>query len=194
MSRASPPPLTVRSLRRVEYERLVAAGAFHGEPLELIGGRLLVAEPKGSRHSVTVSVVAEVLRTALPAGWVVRSEQSLALDDDSEPEPDVAVVRGPHTRYLDRHPRRPALVVEVADASLDFDRTEKAGLYARGGVADYWIVNLVDRVVELYREPVPEIGARYGWRYASVTTVARPALVTPLAFPTVGIAVASLLP
>ncbi len=187
-------PLTVRRWTRHEYERLVELGVFDGEPLELIGGQLIVAEPQGSYHASTIFKVADAVRAALPPGFVVRSQGPIALDDESEPEPDVAVVQGTHDDYRAAHPRRPVLVVEVADSSLRFDRRRKQSLYARGGIEDYWIVNLVDRLLEVYRDPAPDPAGVYGWRYGSVSRCTPPATVTLLALPTVHIAVADLLP
>ena len=187
-------PLTVRHWTRKEYDRLGELGIFDGEPLELIGGQLIVAEPKSTYHAVGVEMVADVFRRALPPGWVVRTQGPIALDDESEPEPDVAVVPGTHTDYLADHPQRPALVVEVAHSSLAFDRRHKGSLYARGGVEDYWIVNLVDRVLEVYRDPIADASAVYGWRYRSVDRFTPSDTVALLALPAVRIAVADLLP
>jgi Uma2 family endonuclease len=186
-------PLTVRRWTRQEYERLVDLGVFDGEPLELIGGQLIVAEPQGSYHASTIFKVADVLRAALPPGFVVRSQGPIALDDESEPEPDVAVVEGTHADYRAAHPRRPLLVVEVADSSLRFDRRRKQSLYARGGIQDYWIVNLVDRLLEVYRAPAPDTAGLYGWSYGVVDQLAPPATVKLLALPAVSISVADLL-
>jgi Uma2 family endonuclease len=187
-------PLTVRRWTREEYDRLVERGVFDGEPLELIAGQLIVAEPKGAYHVVTVGIVGRALRAALPPGWVVRDQAPVALDDESEPEADLAVVPGDYVDYLTEHPQRPVLVVEVADSSLHFDRRHKGSLYARGGVQDYWIVNLVDRVLEVYRDPGPDSPATYGFHYASVERLAPPAFVTLQALPAVRVAVAHLLP
>jgi len=103
------------------------------------------------------------------------------------------VTGGPRD-YIQSHPHRPDLVVEVALASLALDCGEKASLYARAGVADYWIVNLVDNVLEVYREPVADPHAAYGWRYASTATLHRGDSVTPLALPASAIPVSDLLP
>src|SRR5262245_176124 len=176
-------PLTVRRWTRVEYDRLADLGVFEGEPLELIGGQLIVAEPKGAYHGSAVTAAEYALRAALPSGWIVRTQQPVSLDDESEPEPDIAVVPGRPGDYRHAHPARPPLAVEVADSSLAFDRKQKGSLYARAGIPDYWIVNLVDRVVEIYRDPHPDSSAVYGWSYRSVTRVAPPAFVVPLAFP-----------
>jgi Uma2 family endonuclease len=187
-------PLTARRWTRAEYDRLVELGLFDGEPLELIDGQLIVAEPQGSYHASVIGMVADVLHAALPGGFIVRVQMPIALDDASEPEPDVSVVAGRHADYLAAHPQRPALVVEVADSSLRFDRREKESLYARGGVQDYWIVNLVDRLLEVYRNPMREVSAVYGWRYQWVERFPPPALVSLLALPSVRVAVADLLP
>ena len=187
-------PLTLRRWKRIEYDRLVDLGVFEGEPLELIGGQLIVAEPKGAYHSSAVSSAEYALRAGLPSGWIVRTQQPLSLDDESEPEPDLAVVPGRPGDYRHAHPERPALAVEVSDSSLHFDRQQKGSLYARAGIEDYWIVNLVDRVLEIYRDPSPDPSALYGWQYRSVITLVPPAVAVPLAFASSRIAVADLLP
>ncbi|OGK99631.1 MAG: hypothetical protein A3I14_11110 [Candidatus Rokubacteria bacterium RIFCSPLOWO2_02_FULL_73_56] len=187
-------PLTLRRWKRIEYDRLVALGVFHGEPIELIGGQLVVAEPQYPYHASAISAADYALRAVLPPGWIVRVQAPVSLDDESEPEPDLAVVAGRPADYREAHPARPVLAVEVAESSLDFDRQQKSSLYARAGVADYWIVNLVDRVLEVYRDPEPDPSAPYGWRYRSITALAPPAVVAPLAFTSRRIAVADLLP
>src|SRR5262249_40195189 len=120
-----------RRWRRVEYERLVELGMFVGERLELLDGLLVVREPQGSRHASITGHIAQVLATAFGAGWHARLHSPLALDDDSEPEPDVAIVQGAPLDYFGAHPATAALVVEVADSSLRLDRRLKGGLYAR---------------------------------------------------------------
>jgi len=187
-------PLTLRRWTRAEYDRLVDLGVLDGEPVELIGGQLVVAEPQGSYHATAIGAVDDALRAALPPGWVVRAQMPVALDDESEPEPDLAVVPGERADYRADHPARPALVVEVAESSLAFDRQDKGSLYARGGVHDYWIVNLVERVLEVYRDPGPDPTAPYGWRYRAVERLGPAAVVSPLALPSVRLAVSDLLP
>jgi Uma2 family endonuclease len=187
-------PLTVRQWRRAEYERLVDLGVFRGEPIELIGGQLVVAEPQGAYHASAISAAEYTLRAVLPPGWIVRTQLPVSLDEESEPEPDLVVVPGRPADYRGTHPARPALAVEVAESSLEFDREQKGSLYARAGIPEYWIVNLVDRIVEVYREPEPDPTAGYGWRYRSLTSLTSPAVVAPLAFASSRIAVADLLP
>src|SRR5262249_10122837 len=120
------PSIRTRRWTRQEYDRLIELGVLHeDEPIELLAGRLVVREPQ---HA------AEALRTAFGAAWMVRVRLPLALDDESEPEPDVAVVRGAPRDYLREHSSTAVLVVEVAHASLRADRTLKARLYARAGI------------------------------------------------------------
>jgi Uma2 family endonuclease len=188
-------PVRTRRWTRAEYDRLVGFGVLReDEPVELLGGQMIVAEPKGSRHAAAVGLTADALRAVFGAGWVIRVQDPVALDDESEPEPDVVVVAGHHRAYLDAHPARPALVVEVAERSLAFDRRYKAGLYARAGIADYWIVNVVDDVVEVHRGPIPDLTGEFGWRYWNVDTFRAGASISPLWRPDVTVAVADLLP
>src|SRR5882672_1509435 len=167
---------------RVEYDRLIEMGFFQPrDPIELIGGQLIVAEPQGSYHFTALRAVEEALRAAFGAGWDVRGQGPVALDDESEPEPDVAVVPGIFRDYVAGHPSRPILVVEVSESSLAFDRHHKGSVYARAGLADYWILNLVDRVLEVSRDPVQDPAAAFGWRYRSVESLGPEASISPLA-------------
>ncbi len=188
------PPLTVRRWKRAEYDRLVELGAFDGDPVELIAGQLVVAEPQRPYHASAVSSVDYALRAVLPPGWIVRTQSPVWLDDESEPEPDLVVVPGLPADYRLAHPGRPVLTIEVAESSLAFDRDVKGSLYARAGILDYWILNLVDRALEVYRDPAPDSSAPYAWRYQTAAVAIPPAAVTPLAFPAIRIAVADLLP
>jgi Uma2 family endonuclease len=188
-------PIRSRRWTRKEYGELIKIGFFvEDEPIELLGGQLIVAEPKGSPHATAVALTVEALRAAFGAGWLIRVQDPVALDAESEPEPDVAVVPGRARDYLAEHPARPALLVEVAESSLAFDRGHKGSLYARAGIADYWIVNLVDEVLEVNRGPALDRSAEFGWRYLDVQTLRPGAAIAPLARPDVTVAVADLLP
>ena len=187
-------PLTRWRWTRADYDRLVDTGVLHGEPVELIGGHLVVAEPQGSYHASRIGAVGDALRAVLPPGWLVRVQAPVALDDESEPEPDLALVPGTWADYDAGHPARPALVIEVAESSLAFDRADKGSLYARGGIRDYWIVNLIEAVLEVYRHPALDATAPYGWRYQTVERLAAPSVVSPLALPSVRLAVSDFLP
>ncbi len=184
-----------RRFSRAEYERLIDLGVFQpGEALELIGGELIVAEPQGAAHYTAIVKTARTLEAAFGPGWHARIQGPVGLDADSEPEPDVAVVPGDPDDYGRAHPSRPALTVEVSDSSLAADRQHKGSLYARAGLADYWVLNLPDRVLEVYRDPTPDSAAPFGWRYARVEVFAAAARVTPLAAPGSSVLVSRLLP
>jgi Uma2 family endonuclease len=187
--------LRERRLTRKEYGRLIEIGLFAADSpdnrVELIDGRLIVAEPQNTPHATACELAGEALRAAFGAGWRVRMGLPLGMDPDSEPEPDVAVIRGTPRDFVAEHPASATLVVEVADTHLRFDRAIKGRLYAAAGVAEYWIVNLRDRVVEVYREPAH--GPR-GARYAARHVVIPGESLTPLAAPDARIAVAELLP
>jgi Uma2 family endonuclease len=184
-----------RRWTRKEYDRLIEIGVFRpDESLELLGGELIVGEPQRSPHYTAIGLVEEALRTALGPGWLVRPHGPLALDEESEPEPDVSLVPGTWRDYTTEHPARPVLVVEVSLSRLTFDREHKGSLYARAGLADYWILNLVDRILEIYREPVPDAAARFGWRYSSVDQLSGEATASPLAAPDARVRVSDLLP
>lgn len=185
---------TTRRWRRVEYERLVELGIFVGERLELLDGLLVVQEPQGGPHAAVVAHIGQVLASVFGPGWHPRLHSPLALGEDSEPEPDVAIVAGRALDYLAAHPTTAVLVVEVADSSLRLDRRLKAGLYARAGLQEYWIVNLVDHALEVLRDPQPSADATYGWIYHSRNVLRAPAMVAPLAAPGPPIPVADLLP
>ena len=184
-----------RRWTRKEYDRLIEQGFLHeDEPVELVGGQLMVSEPQGSQHAVCVSLVARALGRVFGPSWYVMVQLPIALDADSEPEPDIAVVPGDPRDYRDGHPSRPVLVVEVADSSLSFDRQNKGSLYARAGVPDYWIVNLIDRVLEVHRTPAPTSGALFGWTYSDVQQFGPRGSGSPLSLPRVAVAVIDLLP
>jgi hypothetical protein len=119
---------------------------------------------------------------------------AIILDDRSELELDVCVVRGSPRDYAAEHPSRPALIVEVAQSGVALARGRKAAAYARAGIADYWILNLGDRVLEVHREPARPGPARRNWGYLVIVTLGADATITPLAAPPGAIRVADLLP
>jgi len=173
----------------------VERGLFEPDDrIELIDGLLIVREPQSAPHLVALQLAQRALQRAFGDGWNVRPAGPVALDEDSEPEPDLAVVPGDPRDYVGGHPARPPLVVEVSLTRLAFDREYKASLYARAAIVDYWIVNLVDRVVEVRRRPITSDAAPYGWTYEAMTMLGPGASITPLAAPFASIRVADLLP
>jgi Uma2 family endonuclease len=178
-------------LTRSRYDRMIDAGILlEDDKVELLDGLLVVREPQGDRHAVAVMLARAALEKAFGRRYHLREEKPVALDRLSEPEPDLAVVHGRPRDDLGGHPSRPILIVEVADSSLSLDRARKGNLYARAGIAEYWIVNLADEVLEVYRRPV----RRRSWQYASMRRLKRGAVIRPLGAPRARIRVASLLP
>ena len=138
-----------------QYHAIIRAGILtEDDPVELLEGWLVTKMPKNPRHSVVTQQTREALVRVLPFGWYVDTQEPLTTAD-SEPEPDVMVVRGETRRYLDRHPgpQDVPLVIEVADSSLQRDRTLKKRLYAAAGILVYWIVNLIDNQIEVHTDP-----------------------------------------
>src|SRR5262249_39054238 len=161
MKRTATPGL--HRFTRREYEQLLDHGFLHeDDPIELVDGLLLVKEPQSSPHRTAVLLAAQALERAFGDGWFVQIQSPIILGERSEPEPDIAVVQGSPRDYVVSHPTRPALVVEVAQSGLGIARGRKAAAYARGGIADYWIVNLGDRVLEIHREPARPGPAQIG--------------------------------
>lgn len=174
---------------------MVAAGVFPpGDRVELLDGEILAITPQGSAHATAVRLTEEALRVAFGRGYDVRVQMPPALEPTSEPEPDVTVVPGSPRDYRGAHPASGLLVVEIADTTLDYDREQKGSLYARAGVTDYWIVNLSDRRLEVYRDPAPLSQARYGCGFRTVRHHSSGERVAPLAAPQASVAVADLLP
>jgi len=152
--------LEIGDLQRMtieQYEEMARLGVLDDPRVELINGFLVKKMTKRPRHSATVGVLEELLRGMMPAGWHLRTEQPIRLPDYDEPEPDLAIARGKPGDYRQRHPGSGdvAMVIEVSESSLRVDRGDKLRAYARGGIPEYWIVNLVDRRIEEHRSPGP---------------------------------------
>jgi Uma2 family endonuclease len=141
-------------LRRVDYDRLVELGLLANEKVELIRGLIVRMRPQGAPHASAIQKLTQLLVLALgvPGRAAIRVQLPLALADDSEPEPDLAVV--PPASYRQEHPARAFIVIEVAESSLTQDRREKGALYAEGGVPEYWIVDTARERVEVHSEIV----------------------------------------
>jgi len=146
-----------------------------------------------SRHDRHVGITEPPLAIGVGAGWDVREAKPLDTGRRSLLEPDVSVVAGSIRDFARAHPKTAALVVEISESTLRKDRTIKAHLYAQAGLADYWIVNLVDRQLEVHRNPGVDPARRGRFRY-DVTIVPESGSIAPLAAPQSPIAVADLLP
>jgi Uma2 family endonuclease len=178
-----------------EYYRLYDLGFFHGQRVELIEGVIVQMPAQKNFHALSIKLTGDALELAFGPGYWVRIQASLDLSPLSVPDPDLAVVKGkPRDHKTPDSPTTALLLVEVSETTLRFDRTIKSSLYARSGIADYWIVNLVDQQLEVHRNPVPDSSQRFGFGYADVSVLTATDYVTPLAAPQARIAVADLLP
>jgi Uma2 family endonuclease len=169
-------------------------GLFAGKRVELIEGQVIDMSPMGSLHATAVALAARSVEPAFGRGYFARWQMPFAIGDISEPEPDLAIVAGDIRDYAADHPTTAMLIIEVADTSLTYDRETKGSLYAKAGILDYWIINLVDRQVEVYRQPVNDEDALYGYAYADKVIYREHDTITPLAQPGTTIAVSDLLP
>jgi Uma2 family endonuclease len=189
---AQPEQPSERRWTRQEYYRLAEQGYFDGQRVELIEGRIIQMPPQGLPHTVGVEMVDRYVRKAFPDGFRHRAQMPFRTVDGSDPEPDIAVVKGHPRDPADGHPTSAALIVEVIDTTLRHDR-RKAKLYALSGVIDYWILNLLDEQLEVYREPIAEPSSNGPW-YASVRVLRRDESLAPVAAPLAVVNVAELLP
>ena len=184
-----------RWITRAEFEALMEAEVFpREERLELLAGELTRREPVNTAHAVAVVLVSEALQQVLPKNLHLRAQLPLALSDYDEPFPDLAVVLGSPRDYLSQHPTSALLVVEVSEASLKTDREVKGSLYASAGIPEYWVLNLRERVLEVYREPAADTRAVYGAAYRWQQTLSASEQVSPLFAPDARLAVQHLLP
>ena len=172
---------------RSEYHAAAAAGVFQDERVELIRGEILTMSPMDARHATGIQLVQQALQSTVTKPYTVRVQLPLALTEHSEPEPDLSVVRGNPRDFAEEHPTTAELVIEVSQSTLTYDQTSKRRLYAEHGIAEYWILNLKDRQLEIHRSP--ENGD-----YTEVTVVDAQGSTTPLIFPNDNITVADLLP
>ncbi len=188
-------PLSHRWLWTVkEFQRAYDLGVFGFDTrLELIEGEIIRKMTQNEPHSWAIRAMENALRRAFASGHDVRSQLPLVFGIRNKPEPDVAVVLGSFDDYKRKHPTTAVLVVEVSDSTLLQDRTVKAGVYARAGIEEYWIVNLPDNVLEVHRQPAPMADQPLGYHYRSIVRLTVADTLTPLGAPDSIIAVASLL-
>jgi Uma2 family endonuclease len=171
---------------------MAEVGLIPDRNVELLNGEIIDMPPIGPDHADAVSFINRLLVNAFPYA-IVRPQNPFDAGPDSEPQPDLVVIDA-RDRVPGVHPKSALLVVEVADSSLAYDRTRKASRYAASGIADYWIVNLVDRQLEVYRDPQPMADQEFGHGYASRTIVPVDGQVSPLVAPQVVLAVKEMLP
>jgi Uma2 family endonuclease len=151
------PAASLYRLSVEQYHDMIRKGILKdGDPVEMVEGVLVKKMTKNPPHTFATQALRDLLPALLPSGWFVNDQEPVTTED-SQPEPDVAVIRGERRHFLveRRHPgpQDTTLVIEVADSSLDFDQTTKLRAYARSRIPVYWIVNLVDRRVQVYTDP-----------------------------------------
>jgi Uma2 family endonuclease len=169
----------IRLLTVQDYHRMAEAGIFHPEErVELIAGQIIQMSAKGTAHEAAITRTERLLRNRLSNQVLCRLQSPVQLDNYSEPEPDVAVVMPNPLDYDDHHPTPSEvfLIIEVADSSLKYDREKKAPMYAKAGITDYWVLDVIGRKLYVYRSP-----SQTG--YQSKMILSEEATISPLAFP-----------
>ena len=178
-----------------EFYLALDAGAFIDRRVQLIDGEIIEMASMKNLHALGVGLVDDMLSQEFGPGYWVRVQMSIDLSPHSVPDPDLAVIAGGIRSHRGtNNPTSALLIVEVSDTTLRYDRNVKTSLYAASGIAEYWILNVVDGQLEVYRDPVPDANARFGWVYATRTDFLPGAVVSPLALPGASISVSDLLP
>lgn len=183
---------TTRRFTRGEYYRMAEIGMFEGQRVELIQGEVFRLPAHSVAHALAIAIVDGWLVRSVGDDFTVRCQLPLVASDDTEPEPDFAVLAGTPESQRE-HPTTAILVIEISDSTLAHDR-RKAGIYAARGVPEYWIVNLAARHLEVYRSPEPATDATFGFRYASRTVLAAEQSVQTQNLPLPAVTVSRLLP
>ena len=174
------------------FHHMGDTGHFEGRRAKLIRGQLIEEGPMDAPHAIAVEKSDAELRTAFGKGWRYRVQLPLVLGQDTDPMPDIAVIRGAPGAVV--HPTAADLVVEIADSSLDYDTTTKAELYATAGIADYWVLDVDARRLLVFRDPVSRPAGLGATAYRTRLTLADADTISPLAAPTATVRVADLLP
>ena len=177
-----------------QYHQMAERGYFEGKRVELIGGEIIQMAPMLSPHWAGVMLAHKILQQIFNDDFIVTVQLPVKLPNISEPEPDVAIIRGAIRDFSESLPQTAVLIIEISDTTLHYDRTTKASLYAAAGVEDYWIVNLKARQVEVHRTPIEHAKAKFGWTYQDKTEFKAEDSVSPLAASEAKIKVADLLP
>ena len=173
-----------------EYHQMVETGILApDEPVELVAGQVIKMSPQKSLHATAITLTRLLLEDSLGKQVLVRSQLPVTLSDRSEPEPDVAVVMADVLRYLDHHPTPSEiyLIIEIADTTVKTDCNLKAKVYAHSGVKDYWVLDLNQRQLHVFREP-----SQSGYQRRDLLEEAD--RISPLEFPELSIQVRDLLP
>ena len=176
-----------------QFHHLGDLGTFEGRRAMLINGVIVEQGPMTPAHRIALELSESALRGVFGAGWRVCNQMPFVLGQTTDPKPDLAVIAG-LPRGASAHPTSAALVVEVSDSSLRYDTTEKMSLYAAGGIADYWIVDVSGRQLLVFRDPQPDSAQSHGYGYAARQVFGPNDAVAPLAAPHAPVRVADLVP
>lgn len=187
------PAVHMKRWTRLEYDRMAEVGLLgSNERVELLAGEIVTVTSQQSPHAACIGLIDGALRQGFGASYWIRIRMPLIVAPDSEPEPDLAIAPGTPDDYRDEHPRSALLVVEVSDTTIALNRDRKRAIYARAGIQEYWIVNLAERCLEVYRDPVAAPGLTS--LYRSSQKLVPSDSMAPLAAPTATVAVSDLLP
>jgi Uma2 family endonuclease len=173
-----------------DYHRMSELGVLDPDQrTELLAGQITIMAPKGTLHVTALHLLANSLRNQLGESDSVRTQDPIILNDFSEPEPDIAIVKGTILDYADHHPYpdEVELIVEVADSTVKQDCEVKAKLYANTGIEDYWVLDVNKRQLHIFRHPTPT-------GYTHHLILSEPNQVSPIAFPQISLTLTSILP
>jgi Uma2 family endonuclease len=182
--------LNLRLWTVAEYHRMAEAGILeHGERVELLEGKIIWMSAKGTAHSSAVRRTYKLLERGLGSFACISSQDPITLNDKSEPEPDISVVKIDPLDYADHHPTPSEvyLIIEVADSSLKFDCETKGKAYSEAGISDYWVLDVVERQLYVFREPTSQ-------GYQSQVVLDADGVICPLEFPDLQINIQQMLP
>jgi Uma2 family endonuclease len=177
-----------------DFHDVCDAGVFEGRNVILVDGELLEMPAPNPPHNTAVSLADYLFKSIFQTGFVVRVQMGLELGQTTDPVPDLAVVPGDVRTFATVQPTTAVLVVEVSDSTLAYDIGDKANLYAAGGIADYWVIDVAHDLLQVFRDPRPDPGQPHGHSYFHQTTLGRIGSIAPLAAPTRVVSVNDLLP
>ena len=186
-------PKIIRWMKE-EYLSMAELGFFEGKRTEFLEGEIIEMPTTNSPHATALELVYEVVRDVFSSDFAIRSQSPVDFGKDFEVVPDVFVIKGNARDFRDSHPKTADLIIEISDTTLSYDRNRKASLYAKFGIRDYWILNLKNRTLEVYRHPNEDENIYYGFGYAEKLTFDEAGEVSPIAAPDAKIKIADLLP
>jgi Uma2 family endonuclease len=178
---------------REQFYKIGDMGLFEGRRSILINGEILSMPAMKEAHRASLILADQALREAFGSQFFLSIQCPFDIGKATDPEPDIAVIRGGIRDFAGRGLTEAALIVEVSDTTYSYDRREKAGLYASAGVQDYWIIRLKTRQLEVRRQPIPDEAQPFGFGYSQLIVHEIGAIIQPLAAPN-PVAVSALLP